>query len=459
VFENLSERLSATLRGWTGRTVLTEANLEETLQEVKVALIDADAGLAVTQRFIERVKTAALGQKIETGLSPGQFFIKLLQDQLIELMGKEAVGLSLRHATPVVILMAGLQGSGKTTSSAKLAKRLKEVDKKSVAMVSCDIYRPAAILQLERLAAEVGVDFIPTLEGEGPVEIAARAFKTARQRGMDVLIVDTAGRLHVDDYMMDEIQQLQLQLNPAETLFVVDSMTGQVAVQAAEAFHQKLALTGVILTKMDGDSRGGAALSIREITGKPIKFLGMGEKIDALEVFHPDRIASRILGMGDVLTLIEEITRKVDKEKAEKLAKKVKKGSVFDLADFRDQMKQMMQMGGMHSMLDKMPGIGALPAAAKAQVNDKQLVQMVAVVDSMTRKERIHPNPLLMINGSRKRRIARGAGVDIQKVNQVLKQHANMQKMMKKMAQKGGMSKMMRALQGKFQGFPGLPNA
>jgi signal recognition particle subunit SRP54 len=385
-----------------------------------------------------------LGQKIETGLSPGQFFIQLLHKQLVELMGQEAVGLSLRQTTPVVILMAGLQGSGKTTSVAKLAKRLKEEDKKSVAVVSCDIYRPAAILQLERLAAEVGVDFIPTHEGEDPVDIAKRAFETAKQRGMDVLIVDTAGRSHIDADMMNEMHRLQVQLNPAETLFVVDSMTGQVAVQAAEAFHQKLTLTGVILTKMDGDSRGGAALSIREITGKPIKFLGMGEKIDALEVFHPERIASRILGMGDVLTLIEEITRKVDKEKAEKLAKKFKKGSGFDLGDFREQLKQMMQMGGMGAMLDRMPGVGALPAMAKAQVNDKQLVQMVAVVDSMTLKERSHP---LLINGSRKRRIARGAGVDIQKVNQVLKQHANMQKMMKKMAQKGGMSKMMRALQ------------
>jgi signal recognition particle subunit SRP54 len=375
---------------------------------------------------------------------------------LVELMGQEAVGLSLRHAAPVVILMAGLQGSGKTTSVAKLAKRLKEEDKKSVSVVSCDIYRPAAILQLERLAAEVGVNFIPTHEGEDPVDIVKHAVETARRQGSDVLIVDTAGRQHVDKDMMDEIHHLQVQLNPAETLFVVDSMTGQVAVQAAEAFHQKLTLTGIILTKMDGDSRGGAALSIREITGKPIKFLGMGEKIEALEVFHPDRIASRILGMGDVLTLIEEITRKTDKEKAEKLAKKVKKGAGFDLVDFRDQLKQMMQMGGMGAMLDKMPGMGFQPTAAKVQANDKSLVQMVAVVDSMTLRERGNP---LLINGSRKRRIARGAGVDIQKVNQVLKQHANMQKMMKKMAQKGGMSKMMRALQGKFKGFPGLPNA
>ncbi|MEY3182720.1 MAG: signal recognition particle protein [Pseudomonadota bacterium] len=455
MFENLSERLSACLRGWTGRTVLTEANLEQTLQEIKVALIDADAGLEVTQRFIERVKTAALGQKVAHGLSPGQFFIQLLQNELIDLMGKEAVGLSLRQETPVVILMAGLQGSGKTTSAAKLAKKLKEEEKKSVALVSCDIYRPAAVLQLQRLADELGVDFVPVNEGERPVQIAERALALARRQGHDVLIVDTAGRLHIDDTMMDEIQALEVALNPAEILFVVDSMTGQVAVEAARAFHDKLSLTGVILTKMDGDSRGGAALSIREITGKPIKFLGVGEKIDALEVFHPERIASRILGMGDVLTLIEEITRKVNKEKAEKLAKKVKKGAIFDLADFRDQLKQMMQMGGMGAMLDKMPGIAGLPAAAKAQVNDKQLVQMVAVVDSMTPKERRNP---LLINGSRKRRIAGGAGVDIQKVNQVLKQHANMQKMMKKMTQKGGMSKMMRALQGKFQGFPGLPN-
>ena len=444
MFQSLSDRLSNSLRSITGKATLTEDNIQETLREVRMALLEADVALPVVKQFVESVKQRAVGQEVMKSLSPGQVFLKIVQSELESVMGSANEGLNLATQPPAVILMAGLQGAGKTTSVAKLAKLLKERDKKKVTVVSADVYRPAAIKQLETLAAEVGVDFFPSESSEKPVDIATAALSHAKKSFSDVLIVDTAGRLAVDEDMMAEIAQLHTSVNPIETLFVVDAMTGQDAANTAKAFGETLPLTGVILTKVDADTRGGAALSVRSITGKPIKFLGVGEKIAALDPFHPDRLASRILGMGDVLSLIEEAEQKVDKEKAAKLARKVKKGQRFDLEDFRDQLQQMNNMGGITGMLDKMPGMGNMAQMAQQNLDVKMFARMEAMINSMTPNERRRPET---IQGSRKRRITKGSGTQVQDLNRLLKQHKQMQKMMKKM-KGGGMQKMMRGLGG-----------
>ncbi|QDJ13475.1 signal recognition particle protein [Mergibacter septicus] len=448
MFENLSDRLVKTLRNISGKGRLTEDNIKETLREVRMALLEADVALPVVREFINKVKERAIGVEVNKSLTPGQEFIKIVQAELERAMGEKNDHLELATQPPAVILMAGLQGAGKTTSVAKLAKFLRQYHKKKVMVVSADVYRPAAIKQLETLAHSVDATFYPSDTTQNPIEIAKNALNEAKLKFFDVLIVDTAGRLHVDNEMMEEIQQIHSVLNPIETLFTVDAMTGQDAANTAKAFNQALPLTGVILTKVDGDARGGAALSIRQITGKPIKFLGMGEKTDALEPFYPDRIASRILGMGDVLSLIEDLQRNVDQEKAEKMANKFKKGDDFTLEDFREQLLEMKKMGGMMSMLDKLPGMKNLPDHVKGQVDDKLFNRMEAMINSMTFKERQNP---AIIKGSRKRRIAQGSGTQVQDLNRMLKQFDDMQRMMKKM-RKGGMAKMMRGMKGLMGG-------
>jgi len=459
MFENLTDRLSATLKNISGRGRLTEDNIKETLREVRMALLEADVALPVVRDFIGKVKERAVGTEVTKSLSPGQVFVKIVQNELEAAMGEVNEVLNLAAQPPAIIMMAGLQGAGKTTSVAKLSKFLREREKKSVLVVSADVYRPAAIKQLETLAEEVEVEFFPSDISQKPVDIANAAIAHAKKKFIDVVIVDTAGRLHVDSDMMDEIIDLHKAITPVETLFVVDAMTGQDAANTAKAFNDALPLTGIILTKTDGDARGGAALSIRQITGKPIKFMGVGEKTDALEPFHPDRVASRILGMGDVLSLIEDIQQKVDIDKAKKLERKIKKGKGFDLEDFRDQLAQMRNMGGMMGMMDKLPGMGNVPDAVKNQMGDKMTDQMEAIISSMTPGERAKPE---IIKGSRKRRIAAGSGTQIQDVNKLLKQFMQMQKMMKKMSGKGGMQKMMRGMKGMMPpgmggGFGGMP--
>src|SRR5690554_2897122 len=452
MFENLTDRLSHTLRTITGKARLTEDNIKDTLREVRKALLEADVALPVVKAFIDQVRSRALGQQIGKALNPGQQFIKIVENELISVMGSANEGLKLAVQPPAVILMAGLQGAGKTTSVAKLARYLKEREKKKVLVVSADIYRPAAIQQLQTLAQEVDVEFFPSTAEQRPVDIARGAIDHAKRQFLDVVIVDTAGRLHIDDELMQEIQNLHAAINPAETLFVIDAMIGQDAVNTAKAFNDALPLTGVILTKADGDARGGAALSVRHVTGKPIKFLGMGEKVDALEPFHPERIASRILGMGDVLSLIEQAERSIDKAKADKLVKKVTKGQKFDLEDLRDQLQQMQNMGGLTSMLDKLPGMGNVAQMAQQSNMTKQFKVMEAIINSMTPEERRNPEDL---NGSRKRRITQGSGTQIQDLNRLLKQYKQMAKMMKKM-KGGGMAKMMRGMGGMLPG-GGMP--
>ncbi|MCH4293279.1 signal recognition particle protein [Shewanella sp. 3B26] len=455
MFENLTDRLSRTLKNISGRGRLTEDNIKDTLREVRMALLEADVALPVVREFVNAVKERAVGQEVAKSLTPGQVFVKIVQSELEKAMGEANEALNLAAQPPAVIMMAGLQGAGKTTSVAKLSKFLRTRQKKSVLVVSADVYRPAAIKQLETLANEVEVEFFPSDVSQKPIDIANAAIAHAKLKFIDVVILDTAGRLHVDDAMMDEIKELHAAVKPIETLFVVDAMTGQDAANTAKAFNEALPLTGVVLTKVDGDARGGAALSIRHITGKPIKFLGVGEKTDALEPFHPDRVASRILGMGDVLSLIEQVERGVDKEKAMKLASKVKSGGNFDLEDFREQLQQMKNMGGMMGLLEKMPGVGQLPPEAMAQIQDGKMTrQMEAIINSMTPGERRNPD---IIKGSRKRRIAAGSGTQIQDVNRLLKQFTQMQKMMKKMSSKGGMQKMMRAMGGMMPGGMKLP--
>jgi len=445
MFENLTDRLSDSLRRISGQAKLTEDNIKDTLREVRKALLEADVALPVVKSFVDSVRERAVGQEVMRSLTPGQEFIRIVQAELERVMGKANEDLNLAVKPPAVIMMAGLQGAGKTTTVAKLARYLTERRKKSVMVVSADIYRPAAIKQLETLAGEVGATFHPSSADQDPVAIAEGAIDEARRRFIDVVIVDTAGRLHVDEQMMGEISRLHSAIQPAETLFVVDAMTGQDAANTAKAFNDALTLTGVVLTKTDGDARGGAALSVRHITGKPIKFMGVGEKVDALEPFYPDRVASRILGMGDVMSLIEEAERKLDKSKAEKLTRKIKKGKSFDLEDFRDQLQQMKNMGGIAGLLDKLPGMGQMAQAAQQQVNDKSLGGLEAIINSMTPQERRYPD---VINNSRKRRIAAGSGTQIQDVNRLLKQHKQMQKMMKKFGKKGNMANMMRGMQG-----------
>ncbi len=445
MFENLSGRLSQAARDLTGKGRLTESNIKDTLRQVRLALLEADVALPVVKSFIERIRERAIGEEVARSLTPGQALVKIIHAELVNLLGRETVPLNLRAQPPVVIFLAGLQGTGKTTTAAKLARRLIEKDRKRVMLVSVDVRRPAAILQLERLAGEVGALYCPSDAAEKPEGIAARALEESRRRHAEVLIVDTAGRLHVDEEMMDEVVRVHEKASPHETLFVVDSMAGQDAVNSARAFDSRLPLTGVILTKADGDAKGGVALSVAEITGKPIRFLGTGEKTEALEVFHPERMASRILGMGDVLSLVEEIEHKVSRDKADRLARKLKKGKSFDLGDLRDQYEQMLNMGGIGAMLEKLPLPGNMnPEMLKNQANEQQLRHQVAIINSMTPKERRFPKT---ISGSRKRRIARGSGQTIQDVNRLLKQHLQMEKMMKKMS-RGGMKNMLRGLPG-----------
>ena len=448
MFDNLTDRLSNTLKKLKGQGRLTEDNIKGTLREVRMALLEADVSLSVVTDFIERVKEGALGQEVQTSLSPGQAMIKLVQSELVKVMGEANEGLNLRAVPPAIVLMAGLQGAGKTTTVAKLGRWLQENQKKKVGVVSADIYRPAAIKQLQMLANELNLDFFDSDLTQQPVDIAKNAIEAARKKFLDVIIIDTAGRLHVDDEMMGEIKALHAAINPIETLFVVDSMTGQDAAITAKAFNDALPLTGIILTKADGDARGGAALSIRHITGKPIKFIGVGEKTNALEPFYPDRIASRILGMGDVLGLIEEIEQKVDKEKADKLVKKIQKGKGFDLADFREQLQEMARMGGVSSMLEKLPGMNAVPSEMKNQVNDKMLARQIAVINSMTMQERRFPD---LIKGNRKKRIAMGSGQELHDVNRMLKQFLMMQKLMKKF-KTGNMANMIRGIKSNVGG-------
>lgn len=454
MFDNLSERLSNSLRSITGKSKLTEDNIKDTLREVRMALLEADVALDVVKAFVEKVKTRAVGQEVSKSLSPGQMFVKIVNDELVSVMGEANESLNLSTQPPAVILMAGLQGAGKTTSVAKLARFLKETQKKSVMVVSADVYRPAAIKQLETLAEEVEAQFFPSTTEQKPIDIVDAAVAEAKVKFADVLIVDTAGRLAIDEEMMNEIKALHSHVNPVETLFVVDAMTGQDAANTANAFNEALPLTGVVLTKADADTRGGAALSVRHITGKPIKFLGMGEKTTALDPFHPDRIASRILGMGDMLSLIEQAEQKLDKQKAEKLAKKIQKGKKFDLNDLKDQLQQMKDMGGIGDMLDKLPGMGNMAQMAQQQIDNKQFVRMEAIIDSMTPAERSNPE---ILNGSRKKRITQGSGTQIQDLNRLMKQHKQMQKMMKKVSKKGGMANMMRGLGGMMPPGGGFP--
>ena len=447
MFDNLTGRLTGVIKTLTGRSRLSEGNIESTLREVRKALLEADVGLEVVKDFIEIVRTRALGQEVIGSLTPGQALIKVVRDELATLMGEKNAALNLATEPPAIILMAGLQGSGKTTTTAKLARMLKEEGHKKVSLASCDIYRPGAEEQLRILANAVGVNYYSQNGVEDASELAVGFLQKARRAFDDVLIVDTAGRLTVDVVMMEEIAGLHEILQPVETLFVIDSMMGQDAVETARAFNETLPLTGVILTKIDGDARGGAALTVRQVTGRPIKFVGTGEKPESLESFYPDRVASRILGMGDVLSLIEEVEQKVDQEKAVKVAKKISKGKSFDLQDFRDQLDQMKNVGGISALLEKLPSIGNLNKDAKGRFNDDELARQAVIIDSMTVRERMFP---ALIKGSRKKRIAAGSGTQVQDVNKLLKQFLQMQKMMKKMTRKGGIERMMKSPQNPF---------
>ncbi len=445
MFEALSDRLARTLAVLRGSGRLTESNIRDAVRDVRMALLEADVALPVVKAFTEQVRARALGAEILKSLTPGQVFIKIVHDELLAVMGSDDAPLNLSTRPPAVILLTGLQGAGKTTTAAKLARYLHERLDKKVALVSADVYRPAAREQLQKLAGEIGVEYFSPA-GDAPVQIAQAALEDARKHFFDVLIVDTAGRLHVDEEMMREAQHIHAAVSPVETLFVVDAMAGQDAANAAAAFGKVLPLTGVVLTKADGDARGGAALSVKHVTGSPIKFLGMGEKTTALELFHPDRLVSRILGMGDVLSLVEEARQNVDHDKAEKLAHKIKKGKGFDLEDFRDQLQQMQAMGGLSAMLDKLPGAGRIPQQAKAQFNDRDVRCQIAIINSMTPKERRRPE---ILNGSRRRRIALGSGTQVQEVNRLLKQFEQLSRVMKQMAG-GGMVRMMRGLKGRL---------
>jgi signal recognition particle subunit SRP54 len=446
MLESLTERLSRVVKTLKGQARLTEDNISDALREVRLALLDADVALPVAKDFIGRVREKALGQDVLTSLTPGQAVVGIVHRELVTLMGEAGVGLDLAVQPPAVLLMAGLQGSGKTTSTGKLAKML-SAQKKKVLLASADVYRPAAIEQLRTLAKQVDVGFYEAPADAKPLEIALGALDHAKRHYFDVLIVDTAGRLSIDEAMMEEIRALHAAVKPVETLFVVDSMQGQDAVNVAKAFGDALPLTGVILTKLDGDARGGAALSVRAITGKPIKFVGVGEKLTGLEAFHPERMASRILGMGDVLSLIEEAQKNVDVAEAQKFAQKMKSGKGFDLEDFRQQIGQMKKMGGLSTLLDKLPGDLAKMAQG-AKVDDKMILRQEAIILSMTPAERAKPE---ILKASRKRRIAAGAGVSVQQVNQLLNQFESAQKMMK-MVSKGGMAKMMRGMKGMLPG-------
>jgi signal recognition particle subunit SRP54 len=452
MFDSLTQRLSRTLDNLRGRGRITEENVGETLREARIALLEADVALPVVKSFIEGVKAKALGAEVLSSLTPGQAFIGILHQELVALMGGAGEGFRLRAQPPAVILLAGLQGAGKTTTAAKLARRLIEHDKKRVLVVSTDVRRPAAMLQLERLAAQVGAEYFPADASEAPAAIAAQALTRARNGVFDVLIVDTAGRLHVDEGLMAEVREIDAAVPAAERLFVVDAMAGQDAVNAARAFGAALDLTGIVLTKADGDARGGAALSVRQVTGKPIVFLGVGEKTEALESFDPERMASRILGMGDVVSLVEQVHRQVDHEEARRLADKVVKGKGFDMSDLKGQLEQLQKMGGVGALIDKLPGAAIRKGAPSAEQGDRDLRRQIAIINSMTPRERRTP---AIIDGSRRRRIAGGSGVQVQDVNRLLKQFLEMQRVMKSM--KGGaLKRMMGAFKGGLPpGFPG----
>ena len=445
MFANLTERLSSITRNLQGKGRLSDSNIKDTLREIRLALLEADVALSVVKNFIEGIKEEVIGSKIEKSLTPGQALTKIIHLKLIDLFGNKTVELNLKRPSPIVIMMVGLQGSGKTTTAAKLAKRLIDIKKKRVMLVSVDVHRPAAILQLNRLADEIGADFFSSKESQDPKQIVANALNQSQRSQSDIIIIDTAGRMHVDDSMMDEMSEVYQEANPSETFFVVDSMAGQDAINPAKAFSEKLDITGIILTKTDGDARGGVALSVSQVTGKPIFYLGVGEKIDDIELFHPERMASRILGMGDVLSLVEELEAKVDRKQSERLVNKLKKGKKFDLYDLKDQLQQMVGMGGMSALLEKLPNAGQLNnAAVNQQFNEKQLKRQIGIINSMTPNERRFPKT---INGSRKRRIAAGCGLQIQDINKLMKQHVQMERMMKKMSG-GKMKKMMRGLSG-----------
>ena len=451
MFDKLSTRLAAVVEGLRGRGRLTEENIGDTLRQVRMALLEADVALPVVKDFIDAVRARVVGQEIHKSLTPGQALIRIIHDELVRVMGEGVRPLNLRTQPPAVILLAGLQGAGKTTTAAKIGLWLKDRDRKRVLMVSTDVYRPAAMLQLERLGQQLGIDVAPADASQSPLRIAANALEEARRGVYDVLLVDTAGRLHVDEEMMREVRDLSAAVQPIETLFIVDSMAGQDAVNAARAFGAALDLTGVVLTKADGDARGGAALSVRHVTGRPILFMGVGEKPDALEAFQPERMAARILGMGDVLSLVEEVTRKVDRDAAEKLARKVARGKDFDLDDLLGQLRQLEQMGGMAALMDKLPAPLAAKAGQLPQGNEKEIKRQIAIICSMTPRERRWPKNL---DGSRKRRIAAGSGTHVAEINRLLKNFLQMQKMMKGMAGKGGMRGMLRAMAGRMP--PGL---
>jgi signal recognition particle subunit SRP54 len=453
MFESLTQRLSGTIERLRGRGRLTESNITEALREVRVALLEADVAVPVVQALVQRIKVRAVGQEVLRSLTPGQALIRIVRDELAAVMGAAATELNLNVPAPAVVLMAGLQGAGKTTTVAKLARHLQERRKKKVMVVSADVYRPAAIAQLETLAQQVGARFFPSDASQQPEAIVRAAIADARKAYVDVLIVDTAGRTSIDAAMMAEIKALHAAVDPVETLFVVDSMTGQDAATTAKHFGEALPLTGVVLTKTDGDARGGAALSVRYITGKPIKFIGTGEKTDGLDVFHPERVASRILDMGDVLSLVEQVEQQVDKDKAQKLAEKVAKGKKFDLNDMKDQLEQMQNMGGLHGLMDKLPGMGQIPDAVKNQVTGKEVPRMVAIINSMTKKERRNP---ALLNGTRRARIAKGSGMTPADVNKLMKQFQQMEKMMSKLSG-GGMKGLMRGMKGMMGGRGGMP--
>jgi signal recognition particle subunit SRP54 len=452
MFDNLTARLARSIESLRGKGRITEENVSETLREVRMALLEADVALPVVKTFIEGVKTKALGAEVATSLTPGQAFIGIIHKELVELMGGPRAGFNLRAQPPIVVLLAGLQGAGKTTTAAKLARWLIEREKKRVLLVSTDVRRPAAILQLQRLSEQVGAQFFPSSSSEAPAKIAIDALEAAKRGVFDVLIVDTAGRLHVDESLMDEMKEIDATVHSTERLFVVDSMAGQDAVNAARAFGAALDLTGIILTKADGDARGGAALSVRHITGKPIVFMGVGEKTEALESFDPERMATRVLGMGDVVSLVEQVHRQVDHEEAQRLAKKVVKGKGFDMADLKSQLEQLQKMGGVSALMDKLPAAAAQKGNVNPEQGDRDLRRQIAIINSMTRKERRTPG---IIDGSRRRRIAAGSGTQVQDVNRLLKQFMEMQRMMKSM--KGGrLQRMLSAFKGQMPpGFPG----
>lgn len=449
MLDNLTTRLSGVIKNLRGHARLTEDNIKDAMREVRMALLEADVALPVVKTFINDVRERAMGHEVMGSLTPGQAVVGVVNDELTRLMGDKNDALNLAAVPPAIVLMAGLQGAGKTTTSGKLAKLLKEQNKKKVLLVSADVYRPAAIEQLKLLAQQLDVEWFPSDASQKPVDIARAALDHAKRHFHDVLIVDTAGRLAIDTAMMEEIKALHAALNPVETLFVVDAMQGQDAVNTAQAFNEALPLTGVILTKLDGDSRGGAALSVRHVPGKPIKFIGVGEKLTGLEPFHPERMASRILGMGDVLSLIEDVQKGIDQDEAQKMMKKMKSGKGFDLEDFKAQIQQMKKMGGMASLMEKMPGqLGQMAKGLEGMQADKAVGRIEGIINSMTPTERRKPE---LIKASRKRRIAAGAGVTVQEVNRLLAQFEQTQKMMKQFS-KGGLSKLMRGMKGMMGG-------